>query len=420
MCPTAKKGGLQAGFTLIEMLVTLGVSGMLLAGISGVFMAQVQQHQLHLRRRGVQSGGRQATSFVEGALRRVGYGVDPDRALLAYDGFNVNATAAPDLRFPDAITLHARDPVFNRTATAANASSITISSPLTEAMALGQILLVLCSGAQNYSYVTVASSVSAGSTVIPLATSATHAESPISRPGARFHQQANLTQSCYASATVVKVNRASFYLAAFDEDANSASPSIPYLMFHRGTDVSGDGRVDVNDAVPLTSGVEQLQISYALNTAAGAAPNLLGVTSAAVPGWGDDWASSITTPAQWYWTDSYSAARRLISHPANVRQVRVSMVLRGNTAEQGARGDEVYDPNQSWSSETLATSGVVAWRQLEDLDSAPAPDFDPTSPTGATAGFVRRMTRFSVSPKNLLMRSQFLPPNLLSGTSYGG
>lgn len=404
----------------MEMLVTLGVSGMLLAGISGVFMAQVQQHQLHLRRRGVQAGGRQASAFIEKTLRKAGYGVDPDRALIAYDGFNVNLPAASDLSYPDAITIHSRDPSFNRTATAASAASITVSAPLKEALPLGQILLVLCSGAQTYSYVTVASSVAVGSTVIPLSTSATHSESPISRPASRFHQQANLTQSCYASATVVKIDRASFYLAAFDEDSNSASPSIPYLMYHRGTDVSGDGSVDVNDAVPLTAGVEQLQISYALNTAAGTAPNLLGVTSAAVPSWGDAWAASITSPAQWYWTDSYSAPRRMMSHPANVRQIRVSMVLRGDSAEQGTQGDEVYDPSLSSSSETLATSGVVAWRQLEDLAASPAPDFDPSPSPAASSGFVRRMTRFSVSPKNLLMRSQFLPPNLVSGTTYGG
>ncbi len=403
---------------MIEMLVSIAIAGMMMTGIAGVFIAQVKQHQVHLSRRGVQSGGRQAVAFMDRNLRKAGYGVDPAMTFLAYDGFDVSNPATRDDRYPDAITAHIRDPLFQRTATAASTSSITVSVALTEGIKKGQILLALCSGALNYSYVTVNSAVPAGQTTIPLETAVAGAESPISSPGARFHQQAALSQDCYDTATIVKIDRLSFYVAAFDDDGLAGTPRTPYLMLHRGTDLTEDGSVSASDAVPFTPGVEQLQISYALHTST-TTPALVGVTSASTPGWGDAWATSIAVPADlsgaWYWTDSYSAANRSISHPANIRQIRVTMIVRGSDADRDALGDELYNPTASWAQETLTTSGVVAWRQLENLNATPATNFDPRGLDPANMsrrdGFLRRVVRFSVAPKNLLMRTQILPPN---------
>ncbi len=45
-----------------------------------------------------------------------------------------------------------------------------------------------------------------------------------------------------------------------------------------------------------------------------------------------------------------------------------------------------------------------AWRQLENLGTTPAPAFDPRG-----GGFSRAVLREAITPKNLLMRSQFIP-----------
>ncbi|HEY0096189.1 MAG TPA: prepilin-type cleavage/methylation domain-containing protein, partial [Archangium sp.] len=49
-------------------------------------------------------------------------------------------------------------------------------------------------------------------------------------------------------------------------------------------------------------------------------------------------------------------------------------------------------------------SGATPWRQLENLGTTPARDFDPRG-----GGFTRAVLREAITPKNLLMRSQFIP-----------
>ncbi len=396
-----------AGFTLIEMLMTLAITSIVTVGIMGTLISQARQYQSLASRRSAQSGNRQGITQLDNALRNAGYGLDPDRAFLAYDGFNVGAPASADLAFPDAVSIHMRDPLFQRAVVSATATKVTFATALTEPLRKGQILLVLCNGAASYAYVTVGVTAAAGATFATLDNVLGGAESPISAPGPRFHEQAKLAGACYQSGVAVKVDRNSFYVASFDDDGNPSTPNqTPYLMLHRGQDLNADGLIDANDSVPVAVGVEQMQLAYVMNATA-AAPLVLGVTSAKVPGWGDGWANSVAGPK---WTDLYSAAERFVNHPANIRQVRVTLVTRGTQRNEAIAGDDYFNPALPTYSETLASTGTIAWKQMEDLAATPDPRFNPKG-----GKYPRTAFRLSVSPKNLLTRSQFLPPN-----SWGG
>jgi type IV pilus assembly protein PilW len=404
----------RSGFTLVELLISMAVASVVIIGITGTFLAQARQYQAHASRRAVQASSRMGLSFLERTIRAAGYGVDPDRVVLAYDGFNISSPTTANLNYPDAITVHSRDTNFQRQLTSVTPTNIIFSGALTEPLYKGQILLLMCLGGQTYAYVTVATTVPVtGGSPVNVALSVSPAiESPTSSPGARFHPAQggyngaapDLTKSCFDTGWVMKINRTSFYVAAFDDDGNAQSPLVPYLMMHRGLDTNLDVTVDASDAVPIAMGIEQLQIAYVLQQQGNAVPTLLGVQDGgAVPGWGSAWASA-TTPVDWV-DAPYNDVTRTVSHPANVRQIRLSLVARSNLTDSQSPGDDLFNPGQSWNSETLTTSGVVAWQQMENLGATPPTEFLPTG-----RGYGRTALRVSVTPKNLLMRSQFLPP----------
>ncbi|HYX92345.1 MAG TPA: prepilin-type N-terminal cleavage/methylation domain-containing protein, partial [Myxococcaceae bacterium] len=154
---------IRRGVTLIELLVTLAVASLVMVAITNAFLAQTRQYQSLAGRREVNSGGRLGLKMIEENLRLAGFGVDPNLAIAAYDSWDPDANGgagalASDTSFPDAIVIHQRDPNFQRTITSAGGGVINFQQPLRAGYPLlpGQILLALCSGAQQYTYVTVA------------------------------------------------------------------------------------------------------------------------------------------------------------------------------------------------------------------------------------------------------------------------
>lgn len=397
------------GLSLVEMLVGTTVAMLVLASLGFVLLAQARSYQGHASRRFAQAGARQGLAFLERSVRRAGYGVDPERALLAYDGYDV-ARDAQDLHYPDALTVYARSLEFRRTVVSATDSRLTLDRPLSQPLLRGQVLLVLCAGARTYAYVTVGTTAPHGSTTVGLAPPPSHEETPVSAPGRRFHENDRLDERCFSlSPVVVRVERHSFYVATFDEDGDAATPTTtPYLMLHRGLDVNGDGRVDVQDATPVAAGVEQLQAAWVLESEPGQEPLLLGVEEREDrrPPWGEQWLVKEPAERRPRMEHPYSAGTRRTNHPANVRQVRVTLVARGPVADRQRLGDDALTPDSpDFEGEPFGPDRLVPWRQLENLQD---PAHTPFNPRGG--GHARTVLRLSVAPKNLLMRSQFMPP----------
>jgi type IV pilus assembly protein PilW len=415
------------GFTLIELLVGLAVSSVVLLAISFTFISQARQYQAHVSRRAIQASSRQAMGFLERTILRSGYGVDPARAIIPYDSFDAanNVQAAG---FPDAIALHTRDPLFVRRASAVRAADITLDTPLTEPMSRGQILLVLCPGAVTYGYVTVGTPAKVGDTIIQLDNSVPATDTPMGAPGALFRdpeRRLNPVAGCFSGSeapTLVKVDRTAFYVASFP-DPTSSTPR-PYLMMHRGLDIAGgmaggpDGTIDAKDAVPMADGIEQFQVAYVLNainstTAAEnrTVPTLVGVVGSTIPNtaggtrpwpFGEQWALTSTADKPNY-SDAYDSPRRVTAHPANIRQVRLTLVARSSAPDPQLPGDDALAPaGTPWASG--AHNGVTTWNQLENLGTSPNSRYNPRG-----GGFYRVVLRQAITPKNLLSRSQFLP-----------
>lgn len=425
---SARRG--PRGFTLLELMVSTAIAAVAAVAITAAFVSQARQYHAQANRSAVQASARQGLDLIEDSLRTAGFGVDPDRVFLAYDGFDPAAPNAPVAGRPDALTVHARDPLFRRRVVSVSNTKVTWEPKLTEPLREGQILLLLCWKANDYRYVTVGETTAADATEAQLSTVPAAAESPVSRPGLRFHQlQANPAEAfdgslpgCLNASTpaepafMVKVDRASFYVDTFDDDDDPKTPPTPYLMLHRGIDVNGQDGVTADDAVPVAAGVEQLQVAYVMNSppvqvgAQSAIPLLLGVQEDAAhrPPWGDAWYQVEPLLERPKLDFGYSDPARYTNHPANVRQVRVSLVARGPRPNEGLPGDDANTPAVPWAQGPALGDGQLPWRQLENL-GVPA-TLDPNG-----GGYARTVLRISVAPRNLTMRQQFLPLALGGG-----
>lgn len=451
------------GFTLLELLVGAAVGAVVLVGISLTFISQAQQYQAHASRRAIQSNARQSLAFMERHLRVAGYGVDPDRAILSYDSYNA-VSDQQEQGYPDAVVVHWRDPLFTRNVVAADASKITVDVALKTPMRQGQILLVVCSpnrtptspidSAANalppHAFVTVSKYLDIGTTDLLLDSTApsTAPNSPTRMPGRLFHEQALLgtTEPCFHSSLykpqVVMIHRAAFYVAMFD--------ATPYLMMHQGLDMptatslQGDTVIDANDAVPVAQGIEQLQLAYMLDTVDN--PNLLsdptvvallrpnprtplvlGVESLMdATHYGENWEqiSPLQLPPGWFFNpfapypqrkfDNVGlAVRRLLDHPANIRQVRMTLVARSTVPDPQIQGDNLMAQSNGnpYPAGPKLDTGSTGWFQLENLSQGTtAAAFTPSG-----GHYYRTILRQSVAPKNLLMNRQFVPANQLGG-----
>lgn len=423
------------GFTLIELLVGAAVGAVVLLGISMTFISQAQQYQSHASRRGIQANARQALAFMERKVRAAGYGVHPDRAVLAYDSYDV-VTDTAAAGYPDAVVVHSRDPLFRRTVQAVTSAQITLpaANALTEPMRRGQILLLLCPLATEFAFVTVSTYLPAGSFNIPVdqLSPAAAPNSPTQGPGGLFREHALIDRPCFDMATVVKINRSAFYVAIFDGDGDPATDGrTPYLMMHQGLDMpsdlsaEGDGVIDANDSVPVAEGIEQFQVAYVLNSNTPTfQPLIRGVNEDPLMGpqyYGETWQlidPALTAYTQlhskhWFFNSGINAghAFRRADHPANIRQVRLTVVARSTVSDQQITGDNLLSAIEG----APLPDGIIPWRQLENLGVPATTDFSPSG-----RGFYRVLLRESITPKNLLMNAQFPPVSFVNATAPGG
>jgi prepilin-type N-terminal cleavage/methylation domain-containing protein len=184
----------QAGFTLVELLISLTISAIVVAGALALLSSQQRTFQSSSADRAVQENARVALEEVMGNVRLAGYGLEPVFGL----DFGAMATVIMDRAppgavvsipayacatavqcrdatgGPDELVLLYRNPAFFRPLAAAPGgafNSLDVAGPLATAIRKGQMLQVACASPGVWAYVTAGSDVpaSAAATVtIPL------------------------------------------------------------------------------------------------------------------------------------------------------------------------------------------------------------------------------------------------------------
>ncbi len=329
------------GFTLVELVIAVGIAAILTAGAMALLGQQQRAFQNSSAERALQETARAALTEMAVSLRRAGYGIDP---YLAFDfgPLNVNVVT-PNIVTesyqcptpvlcrdrtdgPDEIVFYARDPAFGRLLSATpTTAGLSIQGGLQTPLYQGQVLQVMCSGGSEWAYVTVGAFVAVNWTppAAPPASTAI-ALSGASPSDAFPRQNGRLAGPCYqtgfADARVFKVDRFRYYVARFAEQG-VAAPGRPYLMLDRGLfDASGNALVE-----PVAPDVEDLQLAYVF-------PNTPGGTVTMGATLGTRLASSAASidlasvPVRF--DDDTDAASRQNQTPSNIRAVRVSIVTR--------------------------------------------------------------------------------------------
>jgi type IV pilus assembly protein PilW len=347
----------SAGFTLIELVVGLAVSAIVMVAALGLLTSQQRTFQASADDRAIQETARQALQDVTGNLRMAGYGLDPgmafdfgatevpqDRALLSagdtgvqFGGYLCPAANRVTCRDrtdgPDEIVFQYRDPAFGHLLVGApSTSQLIIAGPLRAPLRRGQVLQVACfSGSMAWSYVTVGSTVPASEDAtirVPLLAAGAD-------PTAYGAQNAFLADGCYTGeAHAYKIDRFRYFIGSYLADGavvpwNTNANARPFLMLDQGLS-DGDAAI----LTPVAPDVEDLQVSYVFPLSpagtrvrgATGRPDAVPVRLTNDPA-GIDLAPGTVPPVPLYTTDRLAVARTT-GHPANIRSVRISMVVR--------------------------------------------------------------------------------------------
>ncbi len=330
------------GFTLTEMLVSLVVVAIMTAGAMALMGQQQRAFQNSSAERALQETARAALTSLGENLRRAGYGMEPyyafDFGSLAIttttpaiysQGYlcGTAVTCRDQTAASDEIVFYARSPAFGRSLAAPpTPASLSVVGGLQTPLYQGQVLQVMCAGAVDWAYVTVAATVAANwtppspppaTTAITLAPGA--ANDPFPAQNAKLAGSPCLASGNPGDIRVLKVDRFRYYVARFPDA--EAPGGRPYLMLDRGlTDATGNALVE-----PVAPDIEDLQVAYVFPRAA-AGPLTVGATLGTPLSNGPASIDLGAAPPVFNTPDDSPTFGTL--SPANIRAVKVSLVAR--------------------------------------------------------------------------------------------
>ncbi len=399
------------GFTLVELIISLGVSAIVIASAMAMMVGQQRAFRHGTDDRTLQELARVALGRMSADLRAVGYGVDP---ALAFDfgpvpEEKVRMKAGPDGTYfkaasfrcaagpacrdrtdgSDEIVFLSRDPLFAKPLRApvnADSDTLRIAGPLKAPLVAGQILQVVCyTGTMTWAYVSVAAEVPATDALtvdVPIVASSTYDFPTQNQSLASACFQMHMTQdppytlgdtAFESAARVFKIDRYRYFVRQYD--------GRPFLMLDRG------GPDDAPVLEVIAPDVEDLQFSYLFPNAA--ADPLVGATVGTVLENGP--AGIELTPETGF--PAYGDSLQEVGGPqrnhqaGNIRAVRISIVVR--------------TPLQNLADPT--TSDVIpAAGNRGQMTGAP--------------GYRRLKVETTVVPPNMAARSPFYPMYGVVGT----
>ncbi len=356
----------RRAYTLVELLVAMAL-GLIILGIGiGVFVNQMMSYQALDLARTAQDASRDALLFMEPALRRAGFGIDP-RYALDFSNYACACTTAPcDCRdhidAPDEIVFVARNPLYYWvddgvsgcstvggcfsghawSVSATSTTSVTVSADVGDQFLKGRVVQVVCSQGSASTMATIATTTKATATgPLDLPLTAAVSGDP--------YQENNFSPTCYTQAGVglFLVDRFRFFVMTFG--------NTPYLMLDQGLDWNQNGVApnqdgvapgtgDTDDLRPVAANVEDMQVAYLLNvgtpygfTAPDSNTNwVIGDASGVL----EEPNPAVAAPV---YATAYNDPTRFNMNPANVVGVRVTLSVRSSQPDpsqpQGWLGD---------------------------------------------------------------------------------
>jgi type IV pilus assembly protein PilW len=392
-----------AGFTLLELVIGLTASAIIIAGGVALLIGQQRRFQTGSAERQMQDTARTALQELTGTLRLAGFGVDPGLALDLGRSENItmygavptagatvvqtgwactggNVLCRDRIDAPDELVFYTRDPSFgHRITSVGGTGSITIAGPLSTPLYRGQVLLLICSTSTTADNIPYWAYVTVGSYVGPSA-AATVSVSLLSATGGALDfpsQNASLSQACFGlgDAVATKVDRYRYYVRAFDAagiaqnypELPERPSTTPFLMLDQGL-LDQDGTPLLTAVAP---DVEDLQVAYSYpgsGVLVGATPSTRITADAA----GIDLAPASGVPG--YGT-GYDAASRTNRHPANVRAVQLTLVVRQASTDIG-----IADATVPAAGNRPDAAGLAGFRRLRIQTTVVLPNLEARLP----------------------------------------
>jgi type IV pilus assembly protein PilW len=384
----------SSGFTLVELMTSVVIMVLVLGAVAATFSAVQRTYQLQAQVKSSVEGARTTDAFLSRVVRMAGYGIDP---VYAFDfqtgglppGGKDNSLGAGFVT--DDLAFRYRDPAWLRRGSLnPGGTALTLDGAATFGVAirLGQKLVITCKGARQAFIAVATAAAAAGTNTVGVSASGT----PPFNAG-----PLSVASPCMKSVTGPN---AAYVMLLHEERIRIVALGAPnprtYLVeFHN---LNAPDPLVNTDFDPIAADVENFQVAYRMNRPI---PNGLFTATPPVdqtstgpqnPNWvlGDSGSSATevipdptVVPAPSY-DMGYDIAARYTKHPANIRAVRLTAVMR--------------------STRPLAGRQATGVRQF-DVENWLAPSPAPID------GYYRTPSITTVRVPNMASRSAFNPLN---------
>lgn len=358
----------ERGLTLVEILVSLAVLGMVLASVYGIAMLQQRSYSVQGDVVVMQQNARRIIRTVTSLIKRTGFGVDPpvafDFSYYCCSGGFVNGDTCPNAEAPplcrdrtdrpDEIVFLMRDPnplSWGR-AVSLNADPVTgilnsadIEFPENLAapnIRRGTILLFMCDGAAGiYNYVVVGNVVQIGIKRITVTPDGGRVLTNLSHtPTDTFLGAAVVpfNNSCYQTGNGIFPSGPWVFPVRLFRIYIHTENNIPFLMLDDGTIDPNTGHFS---SIPIASDVEDMQIAYIMRSGDVLAGPGAGPQTPNPADYTDCPATYFEERKYYFLSQNLSQAPcRANTNPANLIGLRITLVVRTPDPDPSLIGEE--------------------------------------------------------------------------------
>lgn len=365
------------GFTLIEMMSGLAISSIIVLAVLAAFVGIQGAVQADSNTKIAVESTRLSTSYLERVVRMAGYGIDP-RFAFDFTGDKDNVVGADPAFQTDDLAFRYRDPAFLRRGSLGTGDlnltfeGVGALGKLGVKMKKDQPLLISCSGAQSWWVGKLTADKDESTTTVSL-----------QAYGAPFD---STPPTCMRD---VSTDSAAYVFMLHElriRIANFAGHS--YLVAYHGLgDTAANTVFD-----PIAANVDFFKVEYVMNRPQSNSTccAALAPIDDAAGNWilGDSDSDAVTVPAPSasppLYDTAYDDPLRYNAHPANIRQVQLTIGVRGDSTKKTGTFGSVGS-----SSDEVTVEG-------EEVSGLPKE-------------FYRTSVRTSIRVPNLSSRSFFVP-----------